>query len=205
VLGAGADRGEITHLARGIDRAVRPAFHRQRVVDGFKYGRGRDLSGYEDGTENPRDDAAIAVAIVTGSGSALEGSSFVAVQQWVHDLDRFEAMTESERDDIIGRRISDNEELDEAPATAHVKRTAQESFDPQAFVVRRSMPWADASGEGLMFVAFGKSLDAFEAQIARMTGQEDGVVDGLFRFTRPISGSYFWCPPVADGALSLLP
>ena len=67
------------------------------------------------------------------------------------------------------------------------------------------MPWADASGEGLMFVAFGKSLDAFEAQIARMTGQEDGVVDGLFRFTRPISGSYFWCPPVADGALSLLP
>ncbi len=201
----GADRGEITHLARGIDRAVRPAFHRQRVVDGFKYGRGRDLSGYEDGTENPRDDAAIAVAIVTGSGSALEGSSFVAVQQWVHDLDRFEAMTESERDDIIGRRISDNEELDEAPATAHVKRTAQESFDPQAFVVRRSMPWADASGEGLMFVAFGKSLDAFEAQIARMTGQEDGVVDGLFRFTRPISGSYFWCPPVADGALSLLP
>ncbi len=65
------------------------------------------------------------------------------------------------------------------------------------------MPWADASGEGLMFVAFGRSLDAFEVQLRRMAGLEDGVVDGLFRFTRPISGSYFWCPPVSNGVLDL--
>ena len=71
------------------------------------------------------------------------------------------------------------------------------------FAVRRSMPWADAGGEGLMFVAFGKSLDAFEAQLGRMTGQEDGVIDGLFHFTRPISGSYYWCPPVSNGCLDL--
>ena len=35
------------------------------------------------------------------------------------------------------------------------------------------------------------------------TGQEDGVTDGLFRFTRPLTGSYFWCPPVAGGKLDL--
>ena len=54
-----------------------------------------------------------------------------------------------------------------------------------------------------MFVAFGKSLDAFEAQLRRMTGQEDRVIDGLFRFTRPISGSYFWYPPVSNERLDL--
>ena len=112
-------------------------------------------------------------------------------------------MAEGERNNIIGRRLSDNEELDDAPVSAHVKRTAQESFDPDAFVLRRSMPWADAGGEGLMFVAFGCSLDAFEVQLRRMAGLDDGVVDGLFRFTRPISGSYFWCPPVSDGRLDL--
>jgi putative iron-dependent peroxidase len=199
----GNDRGRITHLARAFVRLLRPAFRCDRVVDGFKYDRGLDLSGYEDGTENPQDDDAIAAAIVLGRGPAMDGSSFVAVQQWVHDLDHFETLTQDERDNIIGRRLSDNEELDDAPASAHVKRTAQESFAPEAFVVRRSMPWADATGEGLMFVAFGKSLDAFEAQLRRMTGQEDGLVDGLFRFTRPISGSYFWCPPLADGNLDL--
>ena len=65
------------------------------------------------------------------------------------------------------------------------------------------MPWADESGEGLVFVAFGRSFDAFEAQLRRMTGLEDGITDGLFRFTRPVSGSYFWCPPVDGDTLDL--
>ena len=136
----GDDRGRITHAARALVRLLRPAFRCDRVVDGFKYDRGLDLTGYEDGTENPEGDDAVAAAIVLGAGQALDGSSFVAVQQWVHDLDHFEGLTQDERDNIIGRRMSDNEELDDAPDSAHVKRTAQESFDPQAFVVRRSMP-----------------------------------------------------------------
>ncbi len=167
---------------------LRPAIRCDRMVDG---------------TENPNGDAAVDAAIVESAGPGLDGSRFVATQQWVHDLDHFEAMSQDERDNIIGRRLSDHEELDDAPVSAHVKRTAQESFNPEAFVVRRSMPWADVGGEGLMFVAFGKSLDAFEAQLRRMTGQEDRIIDGLFRFTRPISGSYFWCPPISNGCLDL--
>jgi putative iron-dependent peroxidase len=65
------------------------------------------------------------------------------------------------------------------------------------------MPWASAEGEGLVFVAFGRSFDAFEAQLTRMVGGEDGVADALFRFTRPISGAYFWCPPMVEGRLNL--
>ncbi len=118
--------------------------------------------------------------------------------QWVHDLDFFESKPAAERDDIIGRRQSDNEELARAPESAHVKRTAQESFEPQAFVLRRSMPWADEFDAGLQFVAFGKSFDAFEAQLQRMIGAEDGIVDALFTFTRPVSGAYFWCPPMRN-------
>jgi putative iron-dependent peroxidase len=37
----------------------------------------------------------------------------------------------------------------------------------------------------------------------RMVGAEDGIVDALFRFTLPETGSYFWCPPVTDGRLDL--
>jgi putative iron-dependent peroxidase len=112
-------------------------------------------------------------------------------------------MTAEERDNIIGRRVSDNEELPDAPDSAHVKRTAQEDFEPEAFVVRRSMPWADADREGLAFVAFGASLDAFEAQLTRMSGLEDGTADALFRFSRPVTGAYFWCPPVKGEKLNL--
>jgi porphyrinogen peroxidase len=197
----GDDRGWITHKARAFSQMLKPAFNLVRNVDGFTFDQGLDLSGYVDGTENPEGEDAFEAGIVQGAGKGLDGSSFVATQQWVHDLDHFDTLSEAERDDTIGRRIRDNEEFDEAPASAHVKRTAQESFDPEAYIVRRSMPWADASGEGLMFVAFGKTLDAFEVQLRRMAGLEDGIIDGIFRFTRPISGSYFWCPPVSNGCL----
>ena len=199
----GDDRGVLVHRSRMIEKALSGAFRVCQVIDAFRYGSGRDLTGYEDGTENPRDDAAIDAAIVRGQGAGFDGGSFVAVQQWLHDFDSFESMTADEQDRAIGRRRSDNHELEDAPPSAHVKRTAQESFEPEAFVLRRSMPWADEHSAGLVFVAFGKSFSAFDAQLRRMVGGEDGVTDALFKFTRPVSGAYFWCPPIKDGQLDL--
>ncbi|MFI5175522.1 MAG: Dyp-type peroxidase [Terriglobia bacterium] len=199
----GDDRGELVHRTRLMERTVMPAFRLEKVIDAFQYGPSLDLTGYEDGTENPKGDKAFEVAVVRGKGEGIDGSSFVAVQQWVHDLDGFEAMPASEQDNAIGRHKEGNEEIEDAPPSAHVKRTAQESFKPEAFILRRSMPWADEKGAGLVFVAFGRSFDAFEALLHRMVGAEDGISDALFKFTRAISGSYFWCPPVIDGKLDL--
>jgi putative iron-dependent peroxidase len=199
----GEDRGELLHLGRRVERALAPAFAVTQTLDAFRYGRGLDLSGYKDGTENPSGAAALRAAIVSARGPGLDGSSFVAAQQWAHDLNRFESMDTPQQDAAIGRRRSDNLELADAPASAHVKRTAQESFEPPAFLLRRSMPWAEAGRAGLMFVAFGASLAAFEAQWYRMLGAEDGIVDALFGFTQPVTCAYFWCPPMNAGRLDL--
>lgn len=199
----GDDRGEFVHRTRALAAAVAGEFRLAEVVEAFQYDASRDLTGFEDGTENPRADAALAAACVQGRGPGLDGSSFVAVQRWVHDLDRFATMPGDEQDRMVGRRRSDNVELADAPPSAHVRRTAQESFAPPAFLLRRSMPWVDGRQAGLVFVAFGHSLDAFEALLARMAGEEDGIVDSLFRFTRPVTGAYFWCPPVRGGRLDL--
>ena len=56
-----------------------------------------------------------------------------------------------------------------------------------------------------MFVAFATSFDPFEAQLRRMLGIEDAIVDALFRFTRPQTGAYFWCPAMHAGRLDLSP
>ncbi|MCW8899789.1 MAG: Dyp-type peroxidase [Gammaproteobacteria bacterium] len=199
----GDDRGDLYHRSRMLVDILATSFELEDVVDSFQFDTNRDLSGYEDGTENPEGDEAISAAIVSNEGEGLDGSSFVAVQQWLHDIDNFSAMEEKEQDDIIGRHISDNEEFDEAPESAHVKRAAQESFDPEAFVLRRSMPWAEGMNAGLVFVAFGKSFAAFEAILNRMLGKEDGIQDGLFQFTRPMTGAYFWCPPMKGDKLDL--
>jgi putative iron-dependent peroxidase len=78
-----------------------------------------------------------------------------------------------------------------------------ESFDPPTFVLRRSMPWGDVREHGLYFVAYAATLDAFERQLCRMAGLDDGVSDALLQLSRAVTGGYFWCPPVAAGRLDL--
>lgn len=204
----GSDLGDLLHVTRKVQKALAPAFVVRHAIDAFRHaykegGHGHDLTGFEDGTENPDGEAAEEAAFAHGLGEGVDGSSYVAVQQWVHDLDAFEKLGDDERDHHFGRRLSDNEEIEDAPETAHVKRTAQESFDPEAFVLRRSMPWMLSMQAGLMFVAFGKSHQAFEQQMHRMAGRDDGIVDAMFSISKPVTGAYFWCPPMRDGRLDL--
>jgi len=197
----GGDRATIFARSEHVKALVETIFTLEDAIDTFSFG-GRDLTGYVDGTENPKGRKRISVALV-GSGSGLAGSSFVGVQRWVHDLAAFNRHAPSERDNMIGRTRENDEELEDAPASAHVKRSAQESFDPEAFMLRRSMPWSEANRQGLEFIAYGRSLNAFDQILARMCGLEDGIVDALFRFSSPITGGYYWCPPVLDGRLDL--
>jgi putative iron-dependent peroxidase len=60
-------------------------------VDAFRHGHGpngygRDLTGYEDGTENPVDAEAEAAGCLRCATMGLHGSSFLALQQWEHNM-----------------------------------------------------------------------------------------------------------------------
>jgi putative iron-dependent peroxidase len=198
----GEERGSLFDLTGNIKSFLNGAFLLDDALDTFLYAGGRDLTGYEDGTENPKDEAAAEAALIP-DGDGLAGSSFVAVQRWVHDLHRFRQFPPGRRDETFGRRIDTNDEIEEAPPSAHVKRTAQESYEPPAFMVRRSMPWATAHKEGLEFIAYGNTLDRYERVLHRMVGLDDGVVDALFTFSRPVTGGYYWCPPARDRRLDL--
>jgi len=201
----GTDPGELLHRSRKILAdlgGLGELFRVDEDVGSFVYGGGRDLSGYEDGTENPKGPRAAEVAVLSGP-PGLGGSSFVAVQRWLHDLARLERLPRRDRDHIVGRDRESNQELADAPESAHVKRSAQESFTPAAFMLRRSMPWGDVGAHGLYFVAYGSSLDAYERVLRRIAGLDDGIADALLRFTRPLSGGYYWCPPTSGERLDL--
>lgn len=195
----GDDRGEILYRSMQMEDALAGAFKLVQKTEAFCYLDGHDLSGYEDGTENPVGEEALEV--VTDAQSPH--GSYAAIQHWEHDLRYMKSLPQNEQDDIIGRRLSDNEEFEDAPESAHVKRTAMEDFDPEAFVVRRSMPYIEGDVQGLVFLAFGESLDQFEVQMRRMIGLDDDIIDGLFRYSRPVTGGYYWCPPVSGDKLDL--
>jgi putative iron-dependent peroxidase len=199
----GADRSAIFDRSWTLTELVGGEFALADVRDTFVYSGGHDLTGYEDGTENPKGDNAIAAAILAGGPPGLAGSSFVGVQRWVHDLQHFHGHLPAETDAMIGRRRDTNEEIADAPPSAHVKMSAQESYEPAAYMVRRSMPWVDDLHQGLEFIAYGNSFDAYERVMRRMAGVDGDLTDGLFQFSRPVTGGYYWCPPVAGGRLDL--
>lgn len=202
VFCGGEDRSALLDEARAI-RSVLEGFVLEDEVESFTYRGGRDLTGYLDGTENPIEAAAVDAAIVDGLGPGLDGGTFAACQRWVHDLARFESLPRSAQDATMGRRRDTNEEMADAPPSAHVRRTAQEGFSPPAFLVRRSMPWGGVEAHGLYFVAYTRQLERVERILSRMAGRDDGVVDALMGYSRAVTGGWYWCPPLRGGHLDL--
>ena len=202
LLATAHDTGQAFAQADAVVAALSPHAQLLRATPLFNFRQGRDLTGYQDGTENPVGEAAWAAALQPqGEGT---GGSFVLVQRWLHFRDRFAALPPAARDAVIGRRLADDSEISEAPESAHVKRTAQEDFDPPAFLLRRSMPWGDARRQGLQFIAYAAALDPLQRQLQRMMGDDDGLPDALLQHSQAETGAYYWCPPW-DGQRCVLP
>jgi putative iron-dependent peroxidase len=197
----GTDSGEILLRARRVILSLGDYVRVDEDIPSFVYGGGHDLTGFEDGTENPKGERAVEVAF--GTAPQRTGGCFVATQKWIHDLGGFERLSQKARNDVFGRDRESNEELASAPVSAHVKRTAQESYEPNAFLLRRSMPWGDVREHGLYFVAYAATLDSYERILRRMAGLDDGTPDALLSISRAVTGGYFWCPPLRGDRLDL--
>ena len=63
------------------------------------------------------------------------------------------------------------------------------------------MPWATVWGQGLEFIAYGRTLDAYERVMRRMAGLDDGVVDATFAYSRQVTGGHYWSQPGRSGKL----
>jgi putative iron-dependent peroxidase len=167
---------------------------------GFKYHDSRDLTGFIDGTANPKEEAARAAALVSDDAPGA-GGSFVLTQRWVHDLDAFESLPVADQERVIGRTKPDSIELegDDMPPDSHVSRTDVSS----AKIYRRSAPFGSVAEKGLYFLAFACDIDRFDLLLRRMYGVTDGSIrDRLTVYSRPVTGSYWFAP--SEEALSSL-
>ena len=192
------DKGEIFHKSQALKNALADSFTLQKTVSAYSYRQKFDLSGFEDGIENPAGAEVLPVAI------AHDGSSFWVLQQWLHDFVWLNNSSQASKEACIGRSMNDSHQLDNLPDSAHIKKSAKENFTPEAELLRKSMPWSDDElNGGLMFSAFGHSFRAFNLQMTSMLGTEDNVVDGVFKFSKILNTNYLWCPPIVDGNLDL--
>jgi putative iron-dependent peroxidase len=162
---------------------------------GFQYFDHLDLTGFEDGTENPKGEERLDVAVLP-QGVPGAGGSFVLAQRWVHDLGAFERMDVGDQEQVVGRTKDGSVELDPMPRGAHVERVVMEDeAGEEREIYRRSFPYGDTSELGLFFLAFSADLSTFHDMLERMFGRADGLRDRLTDVSRPVSGAYYVAPP----------
>ncbi|MCG6287770.1 Dyp-type peroxidase, partial [Vibrio vulnificus] len=58
-----------------------------------------------------------------------------------------------------------------------------------------SLPYGSVTGShGLLFIAYCHTLHNFKAMLESMYGVTDGKTDQLLRFTKAVTGAYFFAP-----------
>lgn len=185
-------------LATRVRNQLGGAIEVMDEVHGFQYLDSRDLTGFIDGTENPKGGKDRAeVALIGNEDAAFAGGSYVFTQRYVHNLQKWATVPTKEQEKIIGRRKSDSEELSAKvkPPTAHISRTVIEENGEELEIVRHSFPYGTVSENGLFFIAYCKTLDIPEKMLARMIGTTgDGLHDHLMDYSHAVSGAYFFAP-----------
>ena len=184
-------------LAMGLVGQLQTLATVAEEIHGFRYRDSRDLTGFIDGTENPKGKARAVAALIGEEGRPFAGGSYVAVQRYVHDLERWRRLGDREQEQIIGRTKRGSVELAKTkkPQTAHISRVVIEQDGAELQILRQGYPWGTVREAGLYFAAYTKSLDVFDLMLARMMGTTgDGLHDRLMEFSRAVTGATFFVP-----------
>jgi putative iron-dependent peroxidase len=152
----------------------------------------RDLTGFIDGSENPTLIEAPGLVLVP-EGRPGAGGTVLLLQKWSHDAAAWEALPVAEQERVMGRTKPDSVELEDKPSTSHVASTDQERFGD---VFRRNMPYGTVTEHGTMFVGFASERRPLQAMLESMAGLLTGDRDALTRYTRPLTGAYYFVPSI---------
>jgi len=186
-------------LISEIFKILKPFCEVVEQVTGFRYLDNRDLMGFVDGTENPTGDHRKSVALIAESvDSVFAGSSFCAVQRYVHDLNRWNMLPESRQESIIGRTKAKNIEhsSDQLFKNAHIKKVNLKEDGKSLEILRHSMPYGSEVEKGLFFVAYCRNQKNFDTMLRSMVEKDsnDDSYDGLLDYSKGVTGMNFFVP-----------
>ena len=178
----GVSRGAVAALAGLASLADETA--------SWPYQKDRDLTGFIDGSENPTLIDAPEVAVIA-EGNPGGGGSILLLQRWVHETTAWEGLSVEQQEKVIGRMKPDSVEIQNKASDSHVASTDQDRFGK---IFRRNMPYGTVTDHGTMFVGFSADQQRLSRMLQSMAGLAGGTRDALTRYTRPLTGAYYFVP-----------
>jgi putative iron-dependent peroxidase len=156
----------------------------------WPYQHDRDLTGFIDGSENPTLIEAAEVALIP-EGNPGAGGTILLLQKWVHETALWEALPVATQERVIGRMKADSIEIEDKASDSHVASTDQDRFGK---IFRRNMPYGTVTNHGTMFVGFSADQQRLSKMLESMAGVAGSARDALTRYTRPLTGAYYFVP-----------
>jgi putative iron-dependent peroxidase len=195
-----SDRGDVNHIVCSkVCQLLADSVELIDQIQAFRFLDGRDLTGFVDGTENPRGMHRRYIALIKESDDAIFSSgSYLHTQRYQHNLTLWNSLKIKEQEDTFGRTKLDNIEYksEDKPLTAHTKRTNLKDDQGNTIeILRQSMPYGNMKCQGLFFVSYCHSPKPFALILKSMIhGDAHGNVDHLLKYTQAETGAAFFAP-----------
>src|SRR5690606_10666647 len=159
----------------------------------------RSIIGFVDGTENPDGREAVEFTTIGDEDPEFSGGSYVLVQKYLHDMERWNALSVEAQEGVIGRTKLSDIELDDAvkPDSSHSSLTTIVENGEEVKILRDNMPFGrPGSGEfGTYFIGYARSPAPIEQMLENMfVGRPPGNYDRLLDYSRAITGGLFFVP-----------
>jgi len=180
------------------------------IVAAEKRHNGKVLGGrFTDGLENPADAEDLSARVIVGEDDhAHRGAAFLISQKFVHDWTKLNAMTEQQKQNMIGRDGRDRI-IPMEDESSHIKRVRQLNGERVNFrMMRQALPYGSkadnrANEEGVFFAGYAQSTQTFDLILDSIAGDQKGFIqDQLFSTTRSDNGSFWYVPSLKECGLA---
>lgn len=180
------DAAEVEALSQLIQQTLDPILSQpSQLVPAEKRYNGKVLGGrFIDGLENPADLEDLSRRVIIGEEDPTHtGGAFLISQKFVHDWDKLNAMSELQKQNMIGRDREDRLVPMEDPSS-HIKRVRQLDQERINFrLVRQALPYGrhkdnKAHEKGIFFAGYAKGHPCFRQNSFRNSGSSQGLCPG---------------------------
>lgn len=195
-----SDRADVNHIVSSkVTELFSGSVDLVEQVRAFRYLDGRDLTGFVDGTDNPKGQHKRNIALIHHEqDAAFAGGSYLHIQRYRHNIKLWNSLEQKAQEDIIGRTKIENiayAEDDLAPTSHIYKVNIKDDSGQKIEMLHQNMPYGDMKIQGLFFASYCHSAKPFEQMLKAMIYPDnEGHFDHLLKYTQAETGAAFFAP-----------
>lgn len=195
-----ADRFDVIHIAtQQIYHLLQPHVDLYEQVHAFRYLDGRNLTGFHDTPDNPKGKQRRLCALISNDPkSPMNAGSYVYMLRYQYDLQRWQQLSMSEQEAVMGRNKLDSQLLPSAQrqSNSHADKAALETETGRKQILWQNMPVADIRSQGMISIGFSANAMDVPLWLVTRLGHHSAAADLLLDYCQVEAGAAFFAPSI---------